>query len=203
VVTGSNKIGNRIMNNKKYQVIYADPPWSFNSKKTGGSMKSGAAAQYDTMSIEDLKAMPVSGITADDAILIMWYVGSQPQEALDLAKAWGFKVKNMNGFVWGKLTVKLLKFFGMGFYTRAGTESALIAIKGKAGNIIINHSVRAYREAVVSKHSKKPVEFRDDIVKMCGDVSRLEMFARESSAGWDVFGNEVDNSILIGGKDED
>jgi len=100
---------------KKYQVIYADPPWSFNSKKTGGSMKSGALAQYNTMSIEDLKAMPVEALTTDDAILIMWYVGSQPQEALDLVKAWGFTVKNMNGFVWDKLTVKGNPVFGMGF----------------------------------------------------------------------------------------
>lgn len=177
---------------KKYQVIYADPPWSFNSKKTGGSMKSGALAQYNTMSIEDLKAMPVEAITTDDAILIMWYVGSQPQEALDLAKAWGFTVKNMNGFVWDKLTVKGNPVFGMGFYTRAGSESALIAIKGKAGNLIADHSVRAVRKAKIGAHSQKPDEFRSDIVQMCGDVPRLEMFARQSAQGWDCFGNEVD-----------
>ena len=182
---------------KKYQVIYADPPWSFNSKKTGGSMTSGASAKYNTMSIGDLKAMPIESMLADNAILIMWYVSSQPQEALDLANAWGFTVKNINGFVWGKLTVKLMKFFGMGFYTRAGTESALIAIKGKASNLIVDHSVRAYRESVVGKHSKKPDEFRDDIVKMCGDVPRLEMFARQASDGWDVFGNEAPDSIEI------
>jgi N6-adenosine-specific RNA methylase IME4 len=185
------------MSDKKYQVIYADPPWSFNSKKTGGSMTSGAAAQYDTMSIADLKAMPVSDMLADDAILIMWYVSSQPQEALDLAKAWGFTIKNMNGFVWDKLTVKGKPVFGMGFYTRAGSESALIAVKGKAGNLIADHGVRAVRKAKVSAHSKKPDEFRDDIVKMCGDVPRLEMFARNSSDGWSVFGNEVESSITI------
>lgn len=189
------------MNNKKYQVIYADPPWSFNSKKTGGSMTSGAASQYNTMSIEDLKSMPVADMLADDSILIMWYVSSQPQEALDLAKAWGFTVKNMNGFVWDKLTVKGKPVFGMGFYTRAGSESALIAIKGKAGNLIADHSVRAVRKAVISAHSKKPDEFRDDIVKMCGDVPRLEMFARNSTDGWDAFGNEVENSISIGSQD--
>lgn len=177
---------------KKYQVIYADPPWSFNSKKTGGSMKSGALAQYDTMSIEDLKAMPVDALTADNAILIMWYVSSQPQEALDLVKAWGFTVKNMNGFVWDKLTAKGNPVFGMGFYTRAGSESALIAIKGKAGNLIADHSVRAVRKAKIGAHSQKPDEFRDDIVQMCGDVPRLEMFARQSAPGWDCFGNEVD-----------
>ena len=157
---------------EKYQIIYSDPPWSFNSKKTGGSMKSGALAQYNTMGIEDLKAMDVESLCDDDCILIMWWVGSQPQEALDLCKAWGFEVKNMNGFVWNKLTVKGLPFFGMGFYTRAGSESALIAVRGKAGKLIDNHGVRAVRTAKVGKHSAKPLEFRDDIVKMCGDKKK-------------------------------
>ena len=182
---------------KKYKVIYADPPWSFTSKKAGGSMSSGALANYPTMGINDLKCMDVESLADDDCILIMWWVGSQPQEALDLCSAWGFKVKNMNGFVWTKLTKNNLPFFGMGFYTRAGSESALIAIKGKPSGLIVDHSVRAVRSAVVAEHSKKPVEFRDDIVKMCGDVPRLEMFARSSANGWDVFGNEVENSIEI------
>lgn len=185
------------MMTKKYNIIYADPPWSFNSKKTGGSMKSGAASQYDVMNIEDIKNLDVASHCHDDCILIMWYVGSQPQEALDLAKAWGFTVRNINGFVWNKLTVKGLPFFGMGYYTRAGSESALIATKGKAGNIIEDHGIRAVRSAVVGKHSQKPLEFRGDIVRMCGDKPRLEMFARSSSDGWDVFGNQVDNSISL------
>ena len=183
---------------KKYNVIYADPPWSFKSAKSGGNMNSGAAAHYDVMNIKDIKAMPVSKIADDNCILIMWWVGSQPQEALDLAKAWGFTVRNMNGFVWSKLTVKLKAFFGMGFYTRAGSESALIATIGKASNLVDNHGVRAVRSAPVGRHSKKPDEFRDDIVKMCGDVPRLEMFARNSTDGWDLFGNECDSSIKIG-----
>ena len=185
---------------KKYTVIYCDPPWSFNSKKTGGSMKSGALAKYPTMTMADLKAMDVAALCEPDCILIMWYVGSQPQEALDLCKAWGFTIKNMNGFVWRKLTVKLKPFFGMGFYTRAGSESALIATIGRASELIKDHGVRAVRESVVGKHSKKPDEFRDDIVKMCGDVPRLEMFARNETPGWDLFGNECDDSISIGAK---
>jgi len=182
-------------NNKKYEIIYADPPWQFNNKKTGGSMKSGAAHHYLTTGIEGLKQIDVNSIAADDCTLIMWWVGSMPQEAIDLVESWGFTIKNMNGFVWDKLTVKLKKFFGMGFRTRAGSESAIIAIKGKPK--VCSHSVRAVHSFPVSKHSKKPVEFRDLIIDLCGDVPRLEMFARESAKGWDVFGNEVDNSINI------
>lgn len=183
---------------EKYKVIYCDPPWSFNSKKTGGNMKSGALAKYPTMNMEELKNMDVASLCANDCILIMWWVGSQPQEALDLCKAWGFTIKNMNGFVWNKLTVKGLPFFGMGFYTRAGSESALIAVRGKPSKLVTDHGVRAVKSATVGRHSKKPDEFRDDIVKMLGDVPRLEMFAREATEGWDLFGNEVDSSITIG-----
>ncbi len=189
---------------KKYKIIYADPPWKFRNKKTGGYMNSGAASKYRVTSIEDLKKLDVKSITADDAILIMWYVGAMPQEAIDLVKAWGFILKNMNGFVWNKLTVKGNPFFGMGFYTRAGSESAIIAVKGKGCRLIKDHSVRAVIttdgaiiDAKVSKHSKKPQEFRDAIVNLCGDVPRLEMFARKTQVGWDVFGNEASKSIEI------
>lgn len=182
----------------KYEVIYCDPPWKFDNKKTGGSMKSGADAQYPTMTVEQMRQMNVQSLCDDDCLLVMWWVGSQPKEAIDLAEAWGFKVKNMNGFVWRKLTKNLLDFFGMGFYTRAVSESALIAVKGKATGLIKDHSVRSLISAPVGRHSRKPDEFRDAIEKLCGDVPRLEMFARESSEGWDLFGNECDNSIEIG-----
>ena len=158
-------------------------------------MKSGAASKYLTTGIQGLKSMPVGDIAADNCTLVMWYVGAMPQEAIDLVNAWGFTMNNMNGFVWGKLTVKLKKFFGMGFRTRAGTESAIIATKGKPK--VFSHSVRAYHEFPVSKHSKKPVEYRDLIVELCGDLPRLEMFARENAEGWDVFGNEVLSSIKL------
>ena len=139
--------------------------------------------------------MKVNDIAADNCTLIMWYVGSMPQEALDLVEAWGFTIKNMNGFVWNKLTTKGKPFFGMGFRTRAGSESAIIAIKGKPK--VYSHSVRAVHEYQVTKHSIKPPEFRDHIVELCGDLPRLEMFARDSTEGWDVFGNEAPNSIEI------
>jgi N6-adenosine-specific RNA methylase IME4 len=190
-------INKGIIMNKKYQVIYADPPWQFTNKKTGGSMRSGAEHQYLTTGIEGLKNIPVKNITADDAVLIMWYVGAMPQEAIDLVNSWGFTLKNMNGFVWNKLTKKGLPFFGMGFYTRAGSESAIIATKGKGAKLIKSHSIRAVISAKVSKHSKKPEEFKEAITNLCGDVPRLEMFARQSTDGWDVFGNEAPNSIDI------
>lgn len=179
----------------KYGVIYCDPPWAFSNKKTGGSMKSGASQQYNTMTLDQLKALPVNDIAADDCVLIMWYVGAMPQEAIDLVDAWGFKLRNMNGLVWVKLTKKFLAFFGMGHWTRAGSESAIIATKGKPKRA--SGSVRAVRLSVVGVHSEKPKEFRDDIVELCGDVPRLEMFARQRVPGWDALGDEIDGSIEL------
>lgn len=177
---------------KKYKIIYADPAWQFNSKRTGGSMTSGSEHQYKSvMSLDDIKAMPVSDLADDNCILVMWYVSSQPQEALDVVESWGFKLRNMNGFVWEKLTKHGLPFFGMGYYTRAGAECAIIATKGKPSEIVLDHSVRQVRRAVVGKHSEKPAEFRDDIVKLAGDVPRIELFSRHNIEGWDRWGNEV------------
>ncbi len=123
-------------------------------------------------------------------ILVMWYVGAMPQEAIDLCKAWGFKLSNMNGFVWDKETKHGKDYFGMGFATRASTESALIAYKGKLGNLIKCHSIRAKIRAKVGWHSEKPQEFRDAIIKLCGDKNRIELFAREQFDGFDCWGDE-------------
>jgi N6-adenosine-specific RNA methylase IME4 len=175
---------------KKFDVIYADPAWEFNSSKTGGSMNSGASQKYEVMSIEELKALPVESLASDNCLLVMWWVGAMPQEAIDLVRAWGFKLKNMNGFVWNKLTVKGNPAFGMGYYTRAGSESAIIATKGKPD--IKNRSVRAVISAPVGKHSEKPDEFRKAINKLMGDnCPKIELFARQKAGGFESWGNEL------------
>jgi N6-adenosine-specific RNA methylase IME4 len=186
----------------KYKVIYADPPWAFNNKKTGGSMKSGASQQYDVMSLEEMQQMDVESLCDDNCLLVMWYVGAMPDEALALARAWGFRVTNMNGFVWDKETKHGKDFFGMGHITRASTESALVAVKGKTSTLIKDRSIRSRIRAKVTGHSAKPHEFRQAIEKLCGDVPRLEMFARTQNPGWDTFGNQVDNSIEIDSKEQ-
>lgn len=180
---------------KKYKIIYADPPWGFRNKNTGGSLKSGSLAHYETMNMDQLCALPVNDIADDDCVLFMWWVASQPAEALFLLQCWGFRLKTMTGFNWLKTTEKGSSHFGMGFWTRAGSECCLIAVKGKPKRV--SASVRSVVVSNVQEHSRKPDLVRDRIVALCGDVPRVELFARQQTPGWDVFGNEVENSIIL------
>lgn len=181
----------------RYPVIYLDPPWSFNNKRTGGSLVSGAAAQYNVMTISQMALLPVPDLAAQDCAMFMWWVGSQPAEALWLVEAWGFTLKTMTGFVWEKLTKNGLPFFGMGFWTRQGAENCLIAVKGKPKRV--SAAVRSVVRAPVGRHSEKPDIFRQEIVRLMGDVPRVELFARQQTAGWDVWGNEVEGLELTAG----
>ena len=181
---------------KKYEIIYADPAWKFNNVNTGGSMISGSRAHYNVMSLLDICALPIKSIAADNAVLFMWWVASQPMEALEVVNAWDFELKTMTGFTWVKKTKHNRPFFGMGFYTRQGSENCLIAVRGKPKRL--SASVRAVVEACVGRHSQKPHVFREKIVELMGDVPRVELFARETFPGWDAWGNEIENSIKIG-----
>lgn len=185
----------KTMKVKKYKVIYADPPWSFNNKNTGGSMTSGASAVYPVMSVEDICKLPVKDICDDNCILLMWWVASQPAEALKVVEAWGFKLKTMTGFTWVKYTKHGKDAFGMGFYTRQGSENCLIATRGKPQ--ILNHGIRNVVHAPLQEHSRKPQEVRDRIVQLVGDVPRIELFSRQPVEGWDCWGNEVISDITL------
>jgi len=142
--------------------------------------------------------MDIQSISENDCILFMWWVGSQPEEAIDLVKTWGFKLKTMTGFNWVKLTKLGKLFFGMGFWTRAGSECCLIATKGKIKPI--NRGIRSVIKAKAEDHSKKPDVFAEEIIKLCGDLPRVELFARDNKSGWDSFGNEIGNTISIPNK---
>lgn len=181
---------------KKYKVIYADPAWKFNNANTGGSMKSSAQSHYTVTTIDDMKKLPVFDIAEKDCLLAMWWVGAMPQEAIDLVNAWGFRIVNMNGIVWNKLTKTDKPFFGMGFYTRAGSESIVLAVKGKFKPE--NRSVRAVFqaeaqiqfEARVMAHSEKPKEVMNMLEVLAGDCPKIELFSRQVVDGWDQWGNQ-------------
>jgi len=177
----------------KYNIIYCDPPWTYQDKANSGNR--GAGHKYPLMTLPDLIKLPIPDIAAKQCILAMWWVPPMPQQALALVDAWGFRLVTMKGFTWHKVHGKSGKScMGMGHLTRGNTEDCLFAVKGKllprqnAG--IIQH-VTAPR----GRHSEKPALFRDLLVQMLGDVPRIELFARMDPAGWDVWGNECGSSI--------
>jgi N6-adenosine-specific RNA methylase IME4 len=181
---------------KKYNILYCDPPWSYRDKRDKHPrLCGGASKHYPTMSIGDIKALPVADIAADDCILFLWVTFPNLQEGLDVIKAWGFKYKTL-GFSWIKTNKKSgTPFFGIGFYTKSNCEVCLIATKGKPK--IVDNSISSVIIAPREEHSKKPSIIRDKIVKLCGDLPRLEMFARQAADGWDFYGNELEGGIEL------
>jgi N6-adenosine-specific RNA methylase IME4 len=194
---------------KKYKIIYADPAWSYDDKSLN---RGGAERHYRTMSIEDIKALPINDIADEDSILFMWATFPKLQEGLDTIKAWGFEFKTL-AFVWIKTNKRTNNeqlsflpsdsfdsFWGMGRWTRSNAEICLLAVKGKPQRL--NADVHSVIYAPIDKHSKKPKETRERIIRLIGDLPRVELFARQKSEGWDIWGNELENSLTLGGEEK-
>lgn len=182
--------------NKKYQIIYADPPWSYTDKreKPGpkGNKCGSAAQQYQTMSLSDIKELPVKDIADDPCILFLWATWPLMPQWNEVIEAWGFKYKTV-AFDWVKQYPKSGKLcIGVGAYTRNNSEVCLLGVKGKGASLIVDHSICNVQMAVREEHSVKPHLFRDLIVQLVGDRPKIELFARTQYPGWDTWGNEVD-----------
>ena len=176
---------------KKYKIIYADPPWNFKHYSEKGKGRS-ADNYYKTMSLNDITQLPVEDIADDNCVLFMWTTFPFLQKSFEVIKQWGFEYKTV-GFVWVKRNKKAPTWFwGMGYWTRSNAEVCLIATKGSVTRQ--SSSVSQIIDAPVGEHSKKPDIVRDKIVELVGKLPRIELFARQSVKGWDVWGNEVQKS---------
>ena len=176
---------------KKYSVILADPPWAFRSWSEKGKGRS-AEQHYPTMRLEDIKALPVADLAAEDCVLFLWATFPMLKEALEVVEAWGFSYKTV-AFTWVKENRKSPGlFWGLGYWTRANAEVCLLATRGSPKRQ--SAAVHQVILSPVEQHSKKPDAVRERIVTLMGDVPRVELFARQQAPGWDVWGNEVDCS---------
>lgn len=179
---------------KKYQIIYADPPWDYGSGSFPSVSKTNA---YPLMRTRDVCALPVRDIATPDSLLFLWATMPMLPDAFRVIEAWGFRYVT-NGFTWVKTNPNSGTFFtGMGYWTRQNAELCLIAKRGRptrrdnrASSVIV---------APRGKHSAKPHAVRQTIVRICGDVPRIELFARTKSPGWDIWGNELVNDIDLSG----
>jgi len=192
---------------KKYQIIYADPAWNYNSRMAlgKGAAKSSAEDYYNVMSIEDIMALPIKEISAKDCILFIWVTMPKLNEVFKVINAWGFEYKTC-GFVWVKRNKVFSDernknrngiddFMGQGRWVRQNAELCLIATKGKPKRI--SAKVRQIIYQPIQEHSKKPNEVRERIVELIGDLPRIELFSRQETEGWDIWGNEVESSVAL------
>ena len=188
---------------KKYQIIYADPPWSY---QNGGVPQGGVNAQYPTMKLEDIKNLKVADISDNPSVLFMWATFPLLKEALEVIEAWGFEYKTL-GFSWIKLNADKTPFFGVGYYAKSNCEVCLLATKGNAHSLVKSNSVSSAILHPRTKHSKKPDLVREKIVELFGDIPRIELFARNDGSknlfnknpldGWSAWGNEVKSDIEL------
>jgi len=169
---------------KKYNIVYADPPWQY--WESGNKNQS---LHYTTMTIDEICNLPIKNIIADDCILFLWVTYPILKEAFKVIESWGFEYSTA-GFVWVKKNkISDSPFVGCGSWTRANSELCLIATKGKIQRL--DASVSQIIEAPVEEHSKKPDIARELIEKLVGKLPRVELFCRHPADGWDVWGNEA------------
>jgi N6-adenosine-specific RNA methylase IME4 len=173
---------------KKYDVIYADPPWSYNDKMKGHSFS--LENEYETQSKQWICNLPVKNIANDNCVLFLWATSPLLDEAFEVMKAWGFKYKTV-AFVWSKHTKNGKKVSNLGQWTMGNVELCLLGVKGKPNSWRKSKSVKQLVEAERTIHSKKPQEVRNRIIELFGDVTKIELFARQKTETWDVWGNEV------------
>ena len=184
--------------NKKFDVIYADPPWDYNGKlqfdksstdaeRIDLSRKifiSSAAFKYPTLKTKELMKLPVQDIAKDDCLLFMWTSNPHLAQAIELGGTWGFEYKTV-AFVWDKMN------HNPGQYTLSNCELCLVF---KRGRIPKPRGVRNVKQLVRSprkKHSEKPVEVIQAIEKMFPSHERIELFARKKAIGWSAWGLDV------------
>jgi N6-adenosine-specific RNA methylase IME4 len=181
-----------------YAVVLADPPWQFRNVRTGGSMRSGAAQKYATLSTGDLCRMPVRDIAARNSILFLWGTSAMLPDAHAVMDAWGYRHKG--SLIWVKAKKDGIPFNGMGYHIRNAAEFVLFGFRGKVP------ALRCQRPNVVRArvrgHSEKPPEMWDLIEAMIDGrddlTPRIELFARGlSRPGWDAWGDQALGGVRL------
>ena len=183
---------------KKYQIIYADPAWKYSNTvyQDNGRKGRDLKDQYPTMSISEIKNLPIEDISDNDCALFMWITDFHLPYAFELFEKWGFKYRTIV-FVWKKITKNGKTCANLGAWTMKNTEICLLATKGNMFDKRIAKNIFQIIEAERTKHSKKPIEAIQRIEMLFGDLPRVELFCRYPREGWDVWGNEVVSDVVL------
>ncbi|MBP3237793.1 MAG: S-adenosylmethionine-binding protein [Lachnospiraceae bacterium] len=179
-------------NGKKYNTIYADPPWQFQNRTGKVAPENKKLNRYPTMTLDEIKELPVSEIADDKAHLYLWIPNAMLPDGLAVMEAWGFEYKG--NIVWEKIRKDgMPDGRGVGFYFRNVTELLLFGIKKKSAP---NRTLAPARSQVnlirtqKREHSRKPDEIIP-IIEECSQGARIELFARGDREGWDMWGNQA------------
>lgn len=182
--------------NPPYGAILADPPWGFQTwsgpeKKVASR---GTVAPYQTMEMDEIAALPVSDLAADDCCLFLWVVWPTVPEALRVMESWGFKYKTC-AFSWLKADPYRLfalqedVYMGLGYWTRANSEVCLLGTRGtpkRKDNTVRQGIIEPRRQ-----HSRKPDCVYERVERLVSGPY-VELFARQRHPGWDAWGNETE-----------
>jgi N6-adenosine-specific RNA methylase IME4 len=172
---------------KTYDLIMADPPWTFKTRSSKGVTEKGAGGQYDLMTQSDIEQMPVADIAAKDCVLWLWATNPMLPQAFSVMEAWGFQFKTAGH--WVKRTKHGKLAFGTGFILRCAGEPFLIGTRGKPKTTRV---VRSVVEGPIREHSRKPDEAFVEAERLMPEAKRIELFSRQARDGWDVWGNQSD-----------
>jgi N6-adenosine-specific RNA methylase IME4 len=157
-------------------------------RQDGDSQKS-QPLQYNTMPIKDIVNLPIKSVKAENSVLFIWTINKYIEQSYQVARAWGFTPSTM--LVWAKTP----KGIGLGGTFTLANEYLLFC---RSGTLRANKRIKGnWWHLPRERHSKKPDHFRDMIVDVFGDLPRVELFARQSTPGWDVWGNEVESDIEL------
>lgn len=163
--------------------VIVDPPWNIQQKGNYGAIK-----HYDLMTLEQIKALPVGSLCAENAHCWLWVTNATMEEGFKVLRAWGFEPRSI--FTWVKLRM------GLGVYLRNGTEHVLLGTRGKAP--VKFRAQINYGMFPMNGHSRKPEELYD-IVERVSPGPYLELFARRPRHGWAAWGNEIASDVVIPG----
>jgi N6-adenosine-specific RNA methylase IME4 len=173
----------------KFSVILADPPWRFDVWNRETGLDRSADRHYETMTIDEICALPIANLTEKDCVLFMWAIWPRIFEAKKVIEAWGFTYRAL-AWEWIKLNKSGRGVhMGLGYYTRANVEPCLLAVKGNMS--VMSHAEHDLIFAPVSRHSEKPIEQYSIIKRLYPEGRRVELFARQQWTEWEVWGQEV------------
>lgn len=181
-----------------FQTVLADPPWRFTNRTGKVAPEHHRLGRYGTMSLEEIKALPVGDVTAKNAHLYLWVPNALLPEGIEVMRAWGFRY--VSNIIWAKRRKDGgPDGRGVGFYFRNVTEPILFGVKGSMRTLAPGRSTVNMIETRKREHSRKPDE-QYDLIEACSPGPYLEMFARYARPGWAVWGNESGDEIEPQGK---